>query len=557
MRCPASPSLNVPLVLLPVCLLGAVATAVVLVASLPLMVAVLWAVWTAAVSWLVLAAGWIAIAHRLPGSLDRGLGKRLVDFWIPFVGGLWAAHLYVLWVAGRTVWFYLAICFGADAQQWLGSGGVTRHLPLFVPGVATILVSCLAVRAAVSLLRRRQLPARWSRVVTASAAAVLLVGWVGGDRLPPLAHAPQRLPAGWQRQLPTLDARPQAEPRSLEREPSQNIVLVVIESLRPDAVEPETMPFLSRLAEQGTSFPEHYSGANSSLPGLFSLLNGSTASGAAEHLAAQRPLRLLEAMRQSGRETVLIAGGEPSGDAAWGRMLSPAHFDRCLTRSHADWWQGDRWAVEQLSWAVEQRRDDGNRKPMFAVVFLTATHFAYETDTAGDPRFQPQASDAMLLLPADPLSRRGVAIANRYRACAFRLDQILQSQLAHLVDQDLILAVTGDHGQSLYDDGTIAHWSRLSDAQTRVPFVIAGGDARALRIDHPTVHADAAAVLAGLARGRVELPRPRPLLLVQANPIAAYEDWVIVDGASRSAWRRYEDHTEFVGGIDRRGRLLW
>ena len=42
-----------------------------------------------------------------------------------------------------------------------------------------------------------------------------------------------------------------------------------------------------------------------------------------------------------------------------------------------------------------------------------------------------------------------------------------------LLDETLVI-VTGDHGESIFDDGTLGHSSRYSPAQIEIPLVIAG-----------------------------------------------------------------------------------
>ncbi len=66
-----------------------------------------------------------------------------------------------------------------------------------------------------------------------------------------------------------------------------------------------------------------------------------------------------------------------------------------------------------------------------------------------------------------------------YRNAAANLDAQI-AELIALVDASRrrsqpVTIVVGDHGESLFDDGTLGHGIALSDVQMRVPLVIANG----------------------------------------------------------------------------------
>ena len=499
---------------------------------------------TAATVWLLQIAGVLAIARVLRLQCRTGFGKIGVDFWIPFVAGLVAADLYVYSVTGRPAAFYLVILFNLDAQRWIGSGGFQHNLSLLIPAAVTVTVACISTRFLLSLFRHRLLSHRLLRRVTAVAVLALLAKPLLG-RLP---HPARDLPAGWQRSL-VIDTDHAKGSVS-----QQDIVVFVVESLRGDALSLETMPIASQIADSGIRFQRHYSGANSSLPGLFALLDGSLASNAKSRLQAGHQLALLQNLRAAGYETWFVCGGDPGGYEAMDRLLSSSQFDQLITHKHADWWQGDRWAVAQVAKRVNVRQASTIDRPICAVVLLCGTHFAYEIPA--EPRFQPAATDAELLVPWLPGDSQRTAVKNRYNSCVYQLDQLLGESLSRLVESGVVIAVTGDHGQALYDDGTIAHWSKLSDAQTRVPFMIAGKGVDAELIEFPTGHADAAAVLSSLATNQFRLPQPAPVLLVQSNPRDAFEDWVIIEPTRRTAWRRYPQQTVFLGEVDQYAKLI-
>lgn len=504
---------------------------------------------TAALAWLAMIGGWV-VANALFGKPSQsGLRKRCVDFWIPFVTGCFCADLHVQMVTGRSAIFYLAILIELDAQRWMGSGGAAPQWTMFVPFVITIAVSCILARFVVAFGRTFPVPKRVTLTLTVGAVIGLAVTSSGlRSSVMPLADA--SVPDGWQRKLDVESQYLVANTRP------EDIVLFVLESLRPDAVADQAMPFVNNLAHRGFQLPNHYSGANSSLPGLYSLLNGSPAVNVKANLESGDSLDLLTLVETAGYQTLFVCGGDPGGYESMDRLLSTDHFDRCFTRVHQDWVEGDRWSLGQLERQLQRRAKDVNADPIFAVVFLTSTHFAYQTSYLSKDDLMPIASDASLMVPTSPGSPGQLAIKNRYWNCARQLDSMMSQAMASFAESGGVIAVTGDHGQSLYDDGTIAHWSRLSDAQTRVPFVVSVPQDGSVPVHSLTTHADAAAILAGIATDRAWKVTDDPILLVQVNPDQSYEDWVIIDRGVRGAWRHYNDRDVFMGPIDVNGVLL-
>ena len=113
----------------------------------------------------------------------------------------------------------------------------------------------------------------------------------------------------------------------------------------------------------------------------------------------------------------------------------------------------------------------GARPPRFVLAFLMSTHFGYhyrEEEAHFHPSMGPPNA-----LELDP-ERDRVGLVNRYRNSAHAIDEKIGSLLEQLDPSRTLVIVTGDHGEALFDDGTIAHSSRISDAQTRVPLVLTG-----------------------------------------------------------------------------------
>lgn len=112
-------------------------------------------------------------------------------------------------------------------------------------------------------------------------------------------------------------------------------------------------------------------------------------------------------------------------------------------------------------------------RPMFMFVQMETTHYPYGHDS---PR---------TIVQHVRLSRKEMTVQHRpeliqlYRNAAANLDAQI-AELIALVEatrrrSQPVIIVIGEHGESLFDDGTLGHGIALSDVQMRVPLVIANG----------------------------------------------------------------------------------
>ena len=75
-----------------------------------------------------------------------------------------------------------------------------------------------------------------------------------------------------------------------------NILLLLVDALRPDKIGQETTPRIAKFATEGLQFTDHYSGGNSSRMGFFSLFYGLPSTYWQTFYDLQRPPVLMEQM---------------------------------------------------------------------------------------------------------------------------------------------------------------------------------------------------------------------------------------------------------------------
>jgi arylsulfatase A-like enzyme len=136
---------------------------------------------------------------------------------------------------------------------------------------------------------------------------------------------------------------------------------------------------------------------------------------------------------------------------------------------------------------------------------------------------------------------------NRYLNAVGFLDAELGAAVAQLDLQQNLVVVTGDHGESFYDDGKLFHGSRLSTAQTQVPLVFCGALVPRERITRSTTHCDVAPTLFGLLTGDacpLQNTQGRNALAVGDNP--AEDQFLLVHGIYGDTSHRHHDRLLLV-----------
>ncbi|KLU02670.1 putative hydrolase [Rhodopirellula islandica] len=315
-----------------------------------------------------------------------------------------------------------------------------------------------------------------------------------------------------------------------------DILLVVVESLRPELVHPSVMPNIHSRATQGLWMHRHHSGGNASSLGLFSLVNGLDAIWfyLADVRFSPAMNRLFE---QAGYELGFFGGAEDWNAFQMDAFLHSDVYDTFKVEPR-DGLASEQRAIESAQMFLSDTgMPEGERhSPRLAVLYLYATHAPFLVDSQHVRDLPSAGTDYPL--PFGPDSR--TAVWNRYRNSARTLDAMIAPLLQ---DPNRLVAIVGDHGESFLDDGTIGHGTRLSSAQVRTPAIVFGPDVVQREIRFNTSHADLLPTLISLAGIRVsdpdsfdgvdlsaESPRPRILAIADyLRPQALLIDSTMID----------------------------
>ena len=376
-----------------------------------------------------------------------------------------------------------------------------------------------------------------------------------------LVEEAQDAATGAPRQPPSLASPSMATPRP--------VLLVKIDSLRWDELAqtggpPETMPHLSRLADEGVLFDRCYAPS------------AETAYSFPALMTAQYPLRRPyrdyhddTSYPHLGLPDVLARVGYVSAfftadAAAWQsmhRLIRPMAWDEYVEifesqealQRREGWWarvpadaeqrlrEGpdayDRLAVDFLLAWLEEPPD----RPWFAVLDLIWPHYPYRWPAGSPPPFVPHDPERLTTFLHYPESITPV-MRNAYRNALHATDAELDRAIRQLRSRhpDLLIVVTSDHGEAFRETGRVTHATDLEEAQIRLPLLfVAPGLSPALRPDacslidvNPTILGllglPPHPAMQGFDLFDEGLPTPRPIYATMQSPLAR-QDAVIFD----------------------------
>jgi uncharacterized protein len=281
---------------------------------------------------------------------------------------------------------------------------------------------------------------------------------------------------------------PLAKLRCESQAPKLNLLLVVIDAMRADALTPEVAPRISALARGAIQFDRHYSGGSGSRPGMFSLFYAIPATYFDAFASRARPPVLMDVIRERGYQLGIFASSPiyrlvdldrtafahvpnlrletSSGDRSSGR-------DRVLT---------DEW----LDWLG--KRDPSH--PFFGFLYYDAA-----VAVAPPPDYHPTIS--VPTRASEELRARNA----EYLIAVHYVDSLLgrvldELERRKLLDQTIVI-VTSDHGIEFDENGLgfKGHGTAFSEEQMHTPLVVRWPGRSPGRVARRTSHNDIAPTL--------------------------------------------------------------
>lgn len=261
-----------------------------------------------------------------------------------------------------------------------------------------------------------------------------------------------------------------------------NVVVILLDALRPDAIHPELMPKLAEFAAESIDFEQHYSGGNSSRMGVFSMFYGLPSTYWQGFYDLQRSPVLMDTVRAYEFDVGLFSAvgfGSPTltdrTTFAGFPNLSDERKDIAVVE------RNELVTGQAIDWLAD-RGDD----PFFVYVHL-------------DPPMDDMPADGPESVPMDERyagDDKARGLWRQYRLAMRFLDGQAGAVLDALRENgrmdDSIVVVASDHGYE-FDDNGIGHYghaSNFSAAQLRSTLLMHWPRRAPRAIDYRTSHHD-------------------------------------------------------------------
>ncbi len=261
--------------------------------------------------------------------------------------------------------------------------------------------------------------------------------------------------------------------------PLPDIVIVISECLRPEAISKKTTPNLHRLSQRGLHLTQHFSTGNASNFGFFGIMFGLDACWFEQ--AGNLPIGMLDGLRQVGYQTGFF-GEDTFNTYGMETFCGPERFDHSGFIRPSRNTATDKQVVTLAKEFFDRgpRYPDPERQPRIAIVYFYGPHNSYS-----DQQDRIHTLEDTLAFQSTTNQSRQLKY-KRYMDSVRCMDRLI----APLLTPERMVWVMGDHGESFGEDGRSRHGTALSEVQVRTACVAAGPGIPHRRIDLPTGHAD-------------------------------------------------------------------
>jgi len=363
--------------------------------------------------------------------LAGNVWKRLRSGGLPR-GGRLALLLVLAWFGAQGIHIW------ADATAYSPVTSFTRYLPLYFPMKA----------------KRR----------------LAKLGWID-----PEAVEQQRLLRGAGASGSGQLLYPINELQCTGAAPTPNILVILVDALRPDHVNSQLTPRIAAFAAQGQHFRNHYSGGNSSRMGIFSMFYGLPSTYWQAFYDLQRPPVLMDQLQERDYE---IAAFSAVG------FTSPAQIDRTVfaavdpSRRYSAVRDQDRNGEITEAWAGWFNGRADPEKPFFSFLYY-------------DPGKSP-ASEGVEIQAATEVEQRHESYRRGISAVDNEVATVLDTLAGANTDRQTLVILASDHGYE-FDElglGYIGHGSNYGPWQLRSVLVMDWPGREPHAFDHRSAHQD-------------------------------------------------------------------
>lgn len=268
-----------------------------------------------------------------------------------------------------------------------------------------------------------------------------------------------------------------------------NLLVIMIDNLRSDMLQPSVLPNMYHFAQQNQNFENHYSTSNDEY-GVFGLFYG-LPTNYADSIERQEIVPLfLSVLQDKGYNMAAYSDSEFIQDNFFATIIKKLDIEsQAPSDPPAAMSQWQNWYKE-----------NGNNEPWVSYIELTDVE-RYEDVKQTLPQFEPKSENVEDVLTAN------------YKTAAWQADQKVAQILSSLKTnddlKDTVVVITSNHGIEFNDRGS-NNWgskSNFSRYQLQVPMIIHWPDMPANAYTYKTSHLDLPTTLIQKLLGATSDPR--------------------------------------------------
>jgi len=252
----------------------------------------------------------------------------------------------------------------------------------------------------------------------------------------------------------------------------KNILIIHIESLRLDYDNDTYMPYLHSLAPFSTIVSKQsFSSSNTTEQNIFSLLYGLNSAGYNRFQEDSLGSIAFDVLKKAGYTTYGYSASSLKNWLKAGFIFK--NFDQYTEFLSEHPYNDDSVMIEKIRQEYNSRDD---KKPHFYYSFLVSTHHNYYYPPSFEKHKPVLDQNTDFYMESNALEQKKQLVINRYKNSVgyadYNVRKIIKIFEKEILSDNLILVITGDHGEEFWDKGLIGHSANnLYNCRINVPLV--------------------------------------------------------------------------------------
>lgn len=268
---------------------------------------------------------------------------------------------------------------------------------------------------------------------------------------------------------------------------SPNLLVVMVESLRADMLDPVVMPNLNQFANSNLKYTHHYSSSNDAMAGIFGLFYGLPGSYAQSARTEGLSPLLIDTLGKRNYRFGLFSA-DNFDNPIYYQSIFGKHLEQASNVQASETWVADHIAADNLD---EWIKAGDVKQPWFAYLELKSVS-DYEQGGDYERPFQPSLDNDM----ASVGEQTSLVLKNSYNNAAYYVDTLLGEMLDTLeangqLDNTVVI-ITSNHGTEFNETGSNS-WganTNYSKYQLQVPLVMHWPNQAPRQVDVYSSHLD-------------------------------------------------------------------